>query len=142
MRRLIPFVVAVVLLSSVAQAGLFDDEEARKQVAETKRRVEEVNRQLDARIVEIESTIKSQGLLDLFAQVEALKSDIAKLRGQIEVLNNEMESTQKRQRDLYVDLDTRMRDNQLSHSAGEPITVDCQCNTGRHGGSIRRLHDQ
>ena len=109
MRRLITFVVAVALLSSVAQAGLFDDEEARKQIAETKRRVEEVNRQLDARIVEIESTIKSQGLLDLFAQVEALKSDIAKLRGQIEVLNNEMESTQKRQRDLYVDLDTRMR---------------------------------
>lgn len=109
MRRLIPFVVSMVLLSATAQAGLFDDEEARKQVAETKRRVEEVNRQLDARIVELESTIKSQGLLDLFTQIEALKSDIAKLRGQIEVLSNEMESTQKRQRDLYVDLDTRMR---------------------------------
>lgn len=109
MRRLIPFVVSMVLLSSVARAGLFDDEEARKQVAETKRRVEEVNRQLDARIVELQSTIKSQGLLDLFTQVEALKSDIAKSRGQIEVLSNEMESTQKRQRDLYVDLDTRMR---------------------------------
>jgi tol-pal system protein YbgF len=109
MRRLLPFVVSMVLLSATAQAGLFDDEEARKQVAETKRRVEDVNRQLDARIVELESTIKSQGLLDLFTQVEALRSDIAKLRGQIEVLNNEMESTQKRQRDLYVDLDTRMR---------------------------------
>jgi tol-pal system protein YbgF len=109
MRRLIPFVVSLVLLSATAQAGLFDDEEARKQIAETKRRVEEVNRQLDVRIADLESTIKSQGLLDLFTQVEALKSDIAKLRGQVEVLSNEMESTQKRQRDLYVDLDTRMR---------------------------------
>jgi tol-pal system protein YbgF len=109
MRRLIPFVVSLVLLSAAAQAGIFDDEEARKQVAETKRRVEDVNRQLDARIADLESAIKSQGLLDLFTQVEALKSDIAKLRGQIEVLNNDMESTQKRQRDLYVDLDTRMR---------------------------------
>ncbi|MBK9608120.1 MAG: tol-pal system protein YbgF [Betaproteobacteria bacterium] len=109
MRRLIPFAMSLVLLSTAAQAGMFDDEEARRQVAEAKRRIEEVNRQLDARIAELDATIKSQGLLDLFTQVEGLKSEIAKLRGQNEVLNNEMESTQKRQRDLYIDLDTRLR---------------------------------
>ena len=109
MRRLIPFAMSLVLLSTAVQAGMFDDEEARRQVAEAKRRIEEVNRQLDARIAELDATIKSQGLLDLFTQVEGLKSEIAKLRGQNEVLNNEMESTQKRQRDLYIDLDTRLR---------------------------------
>ena len=109
MRRLLPYMFSIALLSATAHAGLFDDEEARKQVAETKRRVEDVNRQLDLRIADLESRMKSQGLLDLFTQVEALKTDLAKLRGQIEVLDNEMETTLKRQRDLYVDLDTRMR---------------------------------
>ena len=37
------------------------------------------------------------------------RRDIAKLRGQIEVLTYELEQSQKRQRDLYVDLDTRLR---------------------------------
>ena len=34
---------------------------------------------------------------------------MAKLRGQIEVLTHEIESTQKRQKDFYVDLDNRLR---------------------------------
>jgi tol-pal system protein YbgF len=107
----------LLLLAATARAGMFDDDEARKQVAETKRRVEDVNRQLDARIVTLETTVKSQGLLDLFTQVEALKADLANLRGQIEVLSNEMDTTQKRQRDLYVDLDTRMRKVETAQQA-------------------------
>ena len=109
LRRLLPALLVLSLHGIGAHAGLFDDEEARRQVADTKRRVEDVNRQLDARIAALEATVKSQGLLDLFTQVESLRADLATLRGQIEVLTNDMESTQKRQRDLYVDLDTRMR---------------------------------
>lgn len=107
-------VMALMLLpvlgaSAPSSAGIFDDEEARRQIADTRRRVEDVGRQIDERIAALEQTIKSQGLLDLFNSVEALKSDIASLRGQLEVMHNDVESTQKRQRDLYVDLDTRMR---------------------------------
>ena len=53
--------------------------------------------------------MKNQGLVELFSQVEQLKSDVARLRGQIEVLTHELEQPQKRQRDLYVDLDSRLR---------------------------------
>src|SRR5438128_2274969 len=106
--RPLPLLIAIALLSgATARAGIFDDEEARKQIAETKRRVDDVGRQLDLRIGDLEATIKSQGLLNLVNAVESLKSDIAGLRGQLEVLHNDVESTQKRQRDLYVDLDTR-----------------------------------
>jgi len=38
-----------------------------------------------------------------------LRQEIAKLRGQIEVLTNELTNTQKRQKDFYVDLDGRLR---------------------------------
>src|SRR4051812_10517156 len=105
MRRLLPVVLALGLHGIAAHAGMFDDEEARRQVADTKRRVQDIERQLDARIAALEATVKSQGLLDMFTQVEQLRADLATLRGQIEVLTNDMESTQKRQRDLYVDLD-------------------------------------
>jgi TolA-binding protein len=47
--------------------------------------------------------------IDFANQVEAIKADIAKLRGQIEVLTYELEATQKRQKDFYVDLDNRLR---------------------------------
>ena len=109
-RRLaLAFALGASLLSTLAGAGIFDDEEARKQVAETRRRVDDLGRLLDSRIAGLEQTLKSQGLLDLFNAVEGLKSELAALRGQLEVLHNDMETTQKRQRDLYVDLDSRMR---------------------------------
>ncbi|MEO7762124.1 MAG: YbgF trimerization domain-containing protein, partial [Casimicrobiaceae bacterium] len=108
--RAVPLLLALTLVfGATARAGIFDDEEARRQISDTRLRIDDVRRQMDARIATLEATIKSQGLLDLFNTVEALKSDIANLRGQLEVMHNDVESTQKRQRDLYVDLDTRMR---------------------------------
>jgi tol-pal system protein YbgF len=108
-RPLLMMLALTMLSGGIARAGIFDDEEARRQIAETRKRVDDVGRQIDTRIAALEATIKSQGLLDMFNAVEGLKSDIAGLRGQLEVLHNDVESTQKRQRDLYVDLDTRMR---------------------------------
>ena len=92
-----------------ARAALFDDDEARKRIDAANLRLTQVQKQLDDRISALETQLKSQGLVELFSQVEQLKSDVAKLRGQIEVLIYEQEQQQKRQRDLYVDLDSRMR---------------------------------
>src|SRR5947207_13838403 len=92
-----------------ARAALFDDDEARKRIEATNLRVTQIQKQLDDRISALETQLKSQGLVELFSQVEQLKSDVAKLRGQIEVLIYEQDQQQKRQRDLYLDLDSRMR---------------------------------
>ena len=99
----------VLVVASRAAGALFDDEEARKRIEQTNQRVAQVQKQLEDRIGALESQLKSQGLVDLLNQVEQLKSDVARLRGQIEVLNHELEQSGKRQRDLYVDLDTRLR---------------------------------
>ena len=53
--------------------------------------------------------LSSQPLLDLHNQIEHLRVDLNKLQGQIEVLGNESELTQKRQKDFYIDLDDRLR---------------------------------
>ena len=88
--------LAAVLLALPARAALFDDEEARKRIADTNARLAQVQKQLDERITALESQLKSQGLVDLFNQVEQLKTDVAKLRGQVEVLTFEVEQSQKR----------------------------------------------
>jgi tol-pal system protein YbgF len=101
--------LAAALAGGVAHAALFDDEEARKRIAETNVRLTQVQKQLEDRIAALEQQLKSQGLVEMFGAIEQLKADLARMRGQIEVLTHELGEAQKRQRDLYVDLDSRMR---------------------------------
>jgi len=113
-------VLALVALTHAAHAALFDDDEARKRIADTNNRLVQVQKQLDDRISALESQLRSQGLVDLFNSVEQIKGDLARLRGQVEVLTYELEQAQKRQRDLYVDLDSRVRKLEASGSAAAP----------------------
>ena len=110
-KKSLPTAVAAVVLTlaASAHAGLFDDEEARKQILQLRNQIAETQRTLDQRIAELEAQARNRSIIDLFNQVETLKAEFARLRGQIELLQNEMENTQKRQRDLYVDLDGRLR---------------------------------
>lgn len=98
MKRLLPL-AALIAMSSAgpAQAGLFDDTEARRQIMD-------MRQELEGRI-----DTTSRGQLELANQNEQLRAEIARLRGQLEVLANEVENLGARQRDFYVDLDTRLR---------------------------------
>ena len=109
LRSIAAALLAALLVALPARAALFDDEEARKRIEAANQRLTQVQKQLEDRMTALEAQLKSQGLVEIFSQVEQLKSDVAKLRGQIEVLNHELEQAQKRQRDLYVDLDSRLR---------------------------------
>jgi tol-pal system protein YbgF len=110
--------LALLALALPARAALFDDDEARKRIEATNQRLNQIQQQLDGRITALEQQLKSQGLVELFNQVEQLKSDVARLRGQIEVLTYEQDQQQKRQKDLYVDLDTRLRKLEGGAGAG------------------------
>lgn len=89
-----------------ASAGLFEDDEARKAILDLRAKVDGVARELNAR-VDLKSDKTST--LDLVSQHEQTMQEIAKLRGQIEVLGNELGNAQKRQKDFYIDLDARLR---------------------------------
>src|SRR5438105_1798805 len=85
-----------------AQAGLFDDDEARRAILDVRARIDAVNARLENKA---DKTIS----LDLAGQNEQLRGEISKLRGQIEVLTNELANEQRRQKDFYTDLDGRLR---------------------------------
>jgi tol-pal system protein YbgF len=97
------------LIALPAHGALFDDDEARKRIEATNQRLNAIQRQLEERMTALEGQLKSQGLVELFSQLEQIKADVARLRGQIEVLTYEQDQQQKRQRDLYIDLDSRLR---------------------------------
>jgi tol-pal system protein YbgF len=80
-----------------AQAALFDDDEARRQIKDLTIRS---NERLDT---------LSKAQFDLINQIQALREENAKLRGQVETLGYELESAKKRQQDFYIDLDGRVR---------------------------------
>jgi tol-pal system protein YbgF len=89
-----------------AHAGILDDDEARKAILELRAKVDTITRELNTRI---DTKADKTAALELVNQHEQTLQEVAKLRGQIEVLANELAQTQKRQKDFYADLDARIR---------------------------------
>ncbi|MGE5385548.1 MAG: tol-pal system protein YbgF [Betaproteobacteria bacterium] len=106
LRRLSSLLLLTLLWAGTAQAGLFDDAEARRQVADLKA------------TSEARYDTQSKALLDLANQISVLRDENAKLRGQVETLTYELEQTKKRQQDFYVDLDNRLRKFEPQPAAG------------------------
>jgi tol-pal system protein YbgF len=121
-RAIAAALLLVAVCAAPARAALFDDDEARKRIEATNQRLTQIQKELDERIAALESQLKSGGLVEIFNQIEMLKADTARLRGQFEVLAHEQEESQKRQRDLYVDLDTRLR--KLESAAAPPAAAE------------------
>ena len=80
-----------------AQAGVFDDDEARRQVADLRIKSE----------ARFDQQAKAQ--LELANQIQRQAEEIARLRGLIETLTYELDLAKKRQQDFYLDLDSRVR---------------------------------
>ena len=115
MRRLILGSVVLLALSQNAHAFL-EDKEARKKITENQTQnqtafneLKKNQQALEERLAAIEAIVKGQGLLDLLSQVEQLNQELSRLKGELEVANHNITITQQRQRDLYADTDTRLR---------------------------------
>lgn len=64
---------------------------------------------IEERLVRIERFIDNQALIDMLMRLDTLQADSQSLRGEVEALNHEMDALKQRQRDLYLDIDTRLR---------------------------------
>ena len=108
--RLLVGLLATLALSQ-AHAGLFDDEEARL-------RINQMRSEYNARLDKLEAGARAQ--IELANQIEQLKTEIARLRGENEVLGNDLANANKRQKDFYVDLDNRLRKIEPQATADAP----------------------
>ncbi|MGK5070747.1 tol-pal system protein YbgF [compost metagenome] len=89
-----------------ANAALFDDDEARKAILELRSKVDALARDINSRI---DTKADKTSTLAMLNQHDQTMQEIARLRGQIEVLGNDLATAQKRQKDFYADLDARLR---------------------------------
>jgi tol-pal system protein YbgF len=110
--------VAGLLAGGAAQAGLFDDEEARKAIVDMRQRIATADEAAKARSAEQAAAIAQlveqltamrRSMLDLNNQLEAMRGDVAKLRGNDEQLMRDVAELQKRQKDVGQTLDDRLR---------------------------------
>jgi tol-pal system protein YbgF len=130
MRALAGALLSFAIAAPAFAQGLFDDNEARRRVEALRQQVTENQRIIDERLSKMESTVASAtdrgAILELSNQIEALRADIARMRGQLEVVGNQVENTEKRQKDLYLDIDTRIRkleearEQQAAAAAAQP----------------------
>ena len=116
-------------LASPAHAQIFSDSEARKAILELRAKLateplQQKDSDLSARIDRLETAQRNQ--LELANQTETLRQEISRLRGQIEALTNEVATLQQRNRDLYADLDARLKKMEPSTVAvdGKSVAVD------------------
>lgn len=105
---------ALALCAAVAaparSQGLFDDNEARRRIDLLRQSVEASQKAVDERLAKVEAgSADRNAILDLAAQLSAIRDEMARMRGQIEVLANQADNAEKRQKELYLDIDTRLR---------------------------------
>jgi tol-pal system protein YbgF len=89
-----------------ASAGLLDDDEARKAILDLRTKVDNITRELQGRL---DSKADKSATLEMLNQHEQTMQELARLRGQIEVLANEISKAQNGQKQLYADLDARIK---------------------------------
>ena len=108
----------LVLAAGVAQAGLFDDEEARKAILDLRARIAQGDEQSRARTAELAAANAQlaeqvaalrRSLLDLNNQIELLRADVARLRGSDEQITRDVAELQRRQKDIGQGVDERLR---------------------------------
>jgi len=110
----------LIVLALPVHAQLFGgDTEARKKIAEQGKRIDALSQQLGRIEDTLKSLSSSNPAVELAQQIERLRQEVTQLRGQIEVMANENQNLSKRQRDMYTDIDTRLK--RLEQPSGAPV---------------------
>lgn len=105
---------ALCTISLPSQAGLFEDDEARKAILDLRGKVAQGDQQrneLAASVKQLSEQLATlqRSLLDLNNQNEQLRAEVARLRGQDEQVLRDLSEIQRRQKDIAQGVDERMR---------------------------------
>lgn len=98
-------------MAGVAQAALFEDDEARRAILDLRQRIEAYKQESD-KSWNIDADEKAQlrrSLLELQNQIEAVRAELAAMRGRSEQLARELAEMQRQQKDLSQGVEDRMR---------------------------------
>jgi len=97
-----------------SRAGLFEDDDARRSILDLRTRVDGLTRDMTRRLEDLAARLErleaaSGGQLTLANRIEELRREIERLRGELELQSNELAATQRRLRDQYAEVDSRVK---------------------------------
>lgn len=72
---------------------------------------------LEKRLQRLERLLENQTLIDLMTRIDSLQNEVQQMLGQMEEQTYNMEQLKKRQRDLYLDIDRRLRDMEAARAS-------------------------
>jgi len=75
---------------------------------------------LSGEIVRMGRLVDNKAVLEMIQQVDEIADEISQLRGEIEVQGNDINDIKKRQRELYLDVDRRLRELESGATARAP----------------------
>jgi tol-pal system protein YbgF len=103
--------LAACLFSVGVHAGILEDDEARRAILDLRQRVESTQQRFgdDIRKANEENAQLRRSLLELSNQLETLRAELARLRGQDEQLARDVADVQRRQKDLVQGIDDRIK---------------------------------
>lgn len=106
--------VGMALLASMPAHALFGDDEARRAILDLRQRHDAAQAALqkmgeDLRRVNEENIQMRRSLLDLQTQIDTMRADLAKARGQDEQIARQVAEVQQRQKDIAQGVDERLR---------------------------------
>lgn len=78
---------------------------------------------LSARLDRLEEQSRSQGLIGLLNQVEALRAEVARLRGSLDELGYRQEQAERRQKEVLADFDQRIKEAHALASRPLPVAA-------------------
>ncbi len=101
-------------LCAPAHAALFEDDEARRAIIELRQRIDSLQQSNlrandDLRRSGEDTTQLRRSLLDLQTQIESLRVELAKMRGQNEQLVRDVAELQRHQKEISQGVDERLR---------------------------------
>ncbi len=76
---------------------------------------------LEARVSRLERLVESQALVEILMRLDDLQRDIQDLRGMSEEQGHELAGLKQRQRELYLDVDRRLRELELKIPQGRAV---------------------
>ena len=112
--------LGMLFATTLHAAASFDDVAASPDARKKLQGMLDKEKQLEDRINNLEAVIKSGSLGDMLSQIESLKQATAKLRGDIENLQHQASSIEQHQKELYQDLDERLRKIESTSSGNVP----------------------
>ena len=96
---------------------------------------------MEERITKLESVLTNRTLEEFAARIDTLQQEMQRLQGEAETVNHNIEELKRKQRQLYLDIDHRLRAVETAQRSSNGLGTEGTSNAAAGGGDDRAHYD-